>query len=714
MTVTAVRTEPASSAAHLLLVDDDVKSARSIAELLALGGFQVTLAYSGDDAQAKLEASLSGPENGFDLVLLDSGMPGISGLDVLKWIRRHPKLQFLRVVVLTGVADKRDMVEALSTGADDYITKPPSPQELLARTRTLVRSRELERLLQRQRDQLAVLNRVNTRITTRLELSELLEAAVEGAGELLSAAAITVHMHDRARNALRCQQVWLEGRLIQAGPAPSLMPINGGLLSAVFLSRKMVAVQSVSRDTRFRAEWDTPPGLTVESMLAAPLFVRGRAVGVLAAFNRRGEGERFTEMDIDLFSSFISSMSQAIENAWLFGNVKQRQQELLENRNTLQALIDGILHPIYTIDQQWRVVSVNQTKVNIERSSAEKLAGQVCYRAFFQRQSPCDQCLAGTPKAAHSPQRWSVRWIGSDHLSQEWDLSAYPMPTAQLTVAIVWQDRTEERRLESSLLQAGKLSALGQLAAGVAHEINNPLTVISTSAEMLKEALAEDKENQELVGWIVKASSRASRVVRSLLDFARQSRLQFTPGDLNASILEAIELVQYQLRSAEIVITTHLAAEPLEIDGSWEDLKTVWLNLLLNARDAVSQCADNRRIEVITRLAPAHDHVQVLVRDNGVGMVEEQMIHIFEPFYTTKDPGKGTGLGLATSHRIIDEHGGEISVTSSQGQGATFVVRLPVGERATRPVEEGSTPVSVPVSPPDSSLSASPESTPGL
>lgn len=684
MIAAPLRTEPAIPAAHVLIVDDDARIARSVSELLALGGFQVSLASSGQEALAKLQASLSTPQTGFDLVLLDVGMPETSGLDVLKWIRRHPQLKYLRVVMLTGVTDKREMIEALTLGADDYITKPASPQELLARTKTLVRSRELERLLQQQRDQLTVLNRVNTRISSRLELAELLEAAVAGAAELLDVAAISVYMHDQKRNALRCQQVWLEGELRQPESSHALIPVADGLLSAVFLTRKMVAVPQVGRDARYRPELDAPSGIAPNSLLAAPLFVRGRAVGVLAAYNKRSEGGRFTETDIDLFSSFISTTSQAIENAWLFSNVKQRQQELLENRNTLQALIDGILHPIYTINQQWQVVSVNRTRLDAAGVSAEQLSNKVCYRAFFQRESPCDHCLAASTMSRQLPQRWSVRWIGPDYLPQEWDLSAYPMPTSQLSVAIVWQDRTEERRLESSLLQAAKLSALGQLAAGVAHEINNPLTVISTSAEMLKEALAEDEENQELVDWIAKASGRASYVVRGLLDFARQSRLQFTSGDLNTSILEAIEMVQYQLRSAEITCQTNLHPEPLEIVGSWEHLKTVWLNLLLNARDALAERSADRHLEVITRLAPSHDHVQVLVRDNGVGMAEEQVAHIFEPFYTTKEPGKGTGLGLATCHRIIDQHGGEISVTSNKGRGATFVVRLPVTERSSQ------------------------------
>uniref|UniRef100_UPI0035AF5F14 sensor histidine kinase n=1 Tax=Promineifilum sp. TaxID=2664178 RepID=UPI0035AF5F14 len=278
-------------------------------------------------------------------------------------------------------------------------------------------------------------------------------------------------------------------------------------------------------------------------------------------------------------------------------------------------------------------------------------------------------------------QHWPVRWIGEDHLPREWDVSAYPVPGKQVSSAravLLWQDKTEERRLESSLMQAGKLAAIGQLAAGVAHEINNPLTAINANAQMLKMVMPVEDENFESVDLIVRAGERAAKVVRGLLDFARQEQYSFTPGDLNESIQEALDLVNYQMQSSHIAVVKEFDQTLPLVVASWEHLKSVWLNLLLNARDALLSNQDERRLKVSSRVGKDGQTVQVVMYDNGKGMTSAETLHIFEPFYTTKGPGQGTGLGLATCHRIVEQHGGEITVASKVGEGTTFLVTLPI------------------------------------
>jgi two-component system NtrC family sensor kinase len=253
---------------------------------------------------------------------------------------------------------------------------------------------------------------------------------------------------------------------------------------------------------------------------------------------------------------------------------------------------------------------------------------------------------------------------------------------------VVWQDRTEQRRLENSLLQAGKLAAIGQLAAGVAHEINNPLTAINVNAQILKMFIPSEGELYESVDLIARAGDRASSVVRSLLDFARQNQYSFEPGDVNHSLQQALQLVAYQLRAAHISVQQKLGADLPPVEASWEHLKSVWLNVLINARDALLPRPEPREIEVVSRKT-AEDEVQVLIADNGVGMTPAEVNHIFEPFYTTKDPGQGTGLGLATSQRIVHQHGGVIEVLSEPGKGTIFIVRLPLRPTRERPQEHG-------------------------
>ena len=268
-----------------------------------------------------------------------------------------------------------------------------------------------------------------------------------------------------------------------------------------------------------------------------------------------------------------------------------------------------------------------------------------------------------------------------DHRPEEYDVNAYPIPGATSgspTAVVVWQNRTEERRLENSLMQAGKMAAIGQLAAGVAHEINNPLTAINANAQMLQMVIPPDHEDYESVELIARAGERAAQVVRGLLDFARQSSYTFETADVNASVRQALDLVSYQLTAKNIEIVTDLVQDLPEIEASLEHLQSVWINLLINARDALQESTGPPVVAISTGYDPTSEHILVVVRDNGRGMSPAESGHIFEPFYTTKAPGEGTGLGLATSHRIIEQHSGQIEFTSTPGEGTIFIVHIPI------------------------------------
>lgn len=666
-----------SQPAHLLVVDDEPEIAEAVVDYLSKKeGFHIALATNGQKAIDYLAESLLPDNLDVDLVLLDMRMPQVSGLDVLNWIRSHPELRYTRVVLLTAAAGSSEKVEALTAGADDYVTKPYRPQELLARVKTILRTQQLEKLLQRQSQQLATLNQLSQAVAASLETSEVLETAVSGIRSLLDielAAALIVE-----GGLLHYKEVRHKDTAVSVeNLAP--VPKNAGLLNKIFSEQSTVFINSPASNDTFKPEIDTPADIKTESLIAAPLVVRDRPVGVLSAYNKK-DGV-FTEVELDLFSSLANSVSEAIENSWLFQRVRLRQQQLLESRDTLQALIDGIPHPIYTINDNWHLVTVNESKASELDSRPEDLVGPLCYKTFYNRDSPCEHCHVALTLEKKAMQSWTLSWKGEDHLPREWNISAYPIPGKQKSSAravILWQDRTEERRLENSLLQAGKLAAIGQLAAGVAHEINNPLTAVNANAEMLKMVIPKDDENYEAVELISLAGERAAKVVRGLLDFARQEQYHFNNGDINTSIGQALDLVRYQLHQASINIIINFDNNLPHLVASWEHLKGVWLNLLVNARDAFEDSHQDREVEVTTRIAEEKNHLQVLFRDNGKGISQAEMTHIFEPFYTTKDPGKGTGLGLATSHRIIEQHGGEINVVSVPNEGTTFIIRLPV------------------------------------
>ena len=657
---------------HILVVDDEPEILESLIDYLnKKAAYTISQAGNGQEAVQFLQHAVDdGVE--VDLVLLDMRMPLMSGLEVLAWIRRHPALQFMRVVLLTAAAGSNEKVEALAAGADDYITKPYYPQELLARVQTILRTQQLEKQLQRQGQQLSILNEVGQLLAAQLETVTVLETAVSKFGTIIPITYAAISLLEKGQ--LRRRAAYADGKFLDE--LPPQLP-DSGITGVVFAEKTAVYLNTPTDDPRFNDNDKLPP-FTIDNLIMAPLVIRGKAVGVISGYNK--QDNPFTPFNLELLSSFASSISDALTNAWLFQKGRQRQQELLENRNILQALTDGIPHPIYTINDSWELLSVNQSKLDTYDQLLDKQEGRSCYAVFYDRKQPCDHCRAAETLAKQEGQNWVVKWKGDDHLPREWEVAAYPIPSVQQpSVVVFWQDRTEKRRLENSLLQAGKLAAIGQLAAGVAHEINNPLTAVNANAQLLKLTIPQDDENYESVDLIARGGQRATKVVRGLLDFARQEEYQLTYGDVNDSITRTLDLVHYQLNSAQIELDLQLSDILPPIAGSWEHLKGVWLNLFINARDALRDAPEPRRLTIISRLDPDKaSMVQILIQDNGTGISTAELPHIFDPFYTTKAPGQGTGLGLATSHRIIEQHGGEINAISIPNDGTTFIIHLPV------------------------------------
>jgi len=661
-----------SSQSHILVVDDEPEILESLIDYLnKKAAYTISQAGNGQEAVQFLQHAV---DDGIevDLVLLDMRMPLMSGLEVLAWIRRHPALQFMRVVLLTAAAGSNEKVEALAAGADDYITKPYYPQELLARVQTILRTQQLEKQLQRQGQQLSTLNEVGQLLVAQLETAAVLETAVSKFSSIIPITYAAISLLEKGQ--LRRRAGYADGQLLHE--LPSQQP-DSGITGVVFAEKTAVYLNTPTDDPRFNDNDKLTPFI-VDNLIMAPLVVRGKQIGVISGYNK--QDNPFTPFNLELLSSFASSISDALANAWLFQKGRQRQQELLENRNILQALTDGIPHPIYTINDTWELLSVNQSKLDTYDQQLDKQEGRSCYAIFYDRKQPCDHCRAAETLAKQEGQNWVVKWKGDDHLPREWEVAAYPIPSVQQpSVVVFWQDRTEKRRLENSLLQAGKLAAIGQLAAGVAHEINNPLTAVNANAQLLKLTIPQDDENYESVDLIARGGQRAAKVVRGLLDFARQEEYQLSQGDVNDSITRTLDLVQYQLNSAQIELDLQLSDTLPSIAGSWEHLKGVWLNLFINARDALRDAPEPRRLTIISRLDLDNSStIQILIKDSGTGISTAELPHIFDPFYTTKAPGQGTGLGLATSHRIIEQHGGGINAISVPDDGTTFIIHLPI------------------------------------
>jgi signal transduction histidine kinase len=287
--------------------------------------------------------------------------------------------------------------------------------------------------------------------------------------------------------------------------------------------------------------------------------------------------------------------------------------------------------------------------------------------------------------SSHTP----ANVVVAEHVHRRRDGSQFP---ATVALSFIRQDNgapigqvlsvrnlTNERRIAEQLRQSEKLAALGELVAGVAHELNNPLAGISAFAQLLleEEMTADQRESARL---IKREADRAVGVIRDLLLFSRKAGPSTVPVDINGLVQLTLRLRAYSLRSSGVEVETQLDAALPEVAGDDQKLQQVILNLIVNAEYAMRRTATRH---LVIRTAHEGDTVVTEVSDTGTGMSDETLQRVFEPFFTTKPAGEGTGLGLSVSYGIIEAHGGTITVDSAPGRGTTFRVVLPVPHAQT-------------------------------
>ncbi len=258
-------------------------------------------------------------------------------------------------------------------------------------------------------------------------------------------------------------------------------------------------------------------------------------------------------------------------------------------------------------------------------------------------------------------------------------------------LVVVLADVTDSRRMQQQLAQTEKMSSLGQMIAGTAHELNNPLSSVLGNVQLMRATAANrDEKLSRRLELLEREAERCQRIVQNLLAFARQRRPQREPLSFNQVVQSVLALMDYQLRTSGVNVSSQLDRELPSLEGDMHQLQQVLVNLLTNAQQAIRQQADQGEILVVTRPAEA-DGIVLEVHDSGPGISEEIRSRIFDPFFTTKEEGKGTGLGLSIVYGIVASHGGEIEARSSARGGACFRVFLPLGGDANGAAGEAGT-----------------------
>lgn len=242
---------------------------------------------------------------------------------------------------------------------------------------------------------------------------------------------------------------------------------------------------------------------------------------------------------------------------------------------------------------------------------------------------------------------------------------------------LLFQDVRQKVEIEAQLVQSAKMAAIGEMAAGVAHELNSPLTAILGNAQLLLRQLPSEKLKQ-MAQDIYQCGVRCKKIIQNLLIFSRQEEYHFTTLSANEVIEDVLVLIGYQLTVSGITIHKKLSSEPLLFQGSRHQIEQILINLLLNGRDALQDVPHPViTIESFRQQTEAGTFVGIAVHDNGVGIKREALTQIFQPFYTTKAAQKGTGLGLSVSLGIAESHGGTLTVDSEEGKYSTFTLLLP-------------------------------------
>jgi PAS domain S-box-containing protein len=637
-----------AQAARILVVEDNADTAALLRDLFEAEGYDVETAATGE---AAFEALTVAPD--IDLMVLDLMLPGMSGYEVIERLRAQPELSDLPILVLSALGSASARVRGLREGADDYMTKPFLPEEIVARARTLV----TRRLLARRTGELEALSRIAQAALTAPSPDLLLFRLVEIVIEVFNADVAVIYMLDEARAELRPRA----SVGLPPGVEPAPIPIGVGAVATAMSTREPVLI----------AEGGTGDPLTrreaFRSVMIAPLVVAGSPIGVLevACRTRRlgGRADRLLRIVAD-------RAAVAIEHARL-------ENEARELADVVRRIGEGVI----VADADDRIVFANRAFHEMIGAGdslvgvrwTDFLAGaQDVATLTTQMRAPSFQgevlllTRAGDPRPVLATLSTTERHDGGG-----------------IQRIGVFRDISREHELRFRVIREQKFRTLGSLAAGVAHNINNRLTPVLGWTEMLQERLGADEpiagdELKHALNVIHQGASDSVETVRRLQEYSRPARVKGPEAVQLRDVLEqllALTRPQWDNEAARrgIRYEIDLKADPTPaVLAVASEVREALLNILENALAAMPQ---GGRLTLHVR--GEDDRAVVSISDTGKGMSPEVQRLAFEPFFTTRSTEGGTGLGLSLAQEIVQRYRGTIALSSSEGVGTTFTLSFP-------------------------------------
>jgi signal transduction histidine kinase len=548
-------------------------------------------------------------------------------------------------------------------------------------------------------------------LSSETDLDTMLHAVAERLMQTLSISHLAFFLADAAGDEERPEFNLKMGVGLRDRNTRPITP--GDPLDLTFLNWKRDQPYLFFERTRYRLDavsgaWAPSVRRSIEDLdltYYLPCVAHGRTAAFLGV-SRTADGDFLSSVDLELLLTLTGYVAIAIENARLYSSLASKVEQYERLKEFSENIVESINVGILAAGLDDKVESWNTQIERLTGIARDQAVGQplsALFPADLAEQFDHVRTDTGVhhiykfvlrPAARYAAANGSANGTSANGNGTSDANGHAPYREATLNIAIaplvskhqehigrliIFDDVTDRAELEKRLVQADKLSSIGLLAAGVAHEVNTPLAVISNYAQMLAKQVGEDDQKSRMLEKIAKSTFRASEIVNGLLNFSRTSTTEFGEVNLNRVIQETLSLVEHQVKKAGVEVRTHLDPALAPVHGNAGKLQQVFLNLFLNARDAMES---GGVLEVTTSAEDSGARVEVT--DTGHGIAPEHVHRIYDPFFTTKAARKGTGLGLSVSYGIMQEHGGTIEVFSRPGGGTRFHLALPWSKAAAR------------------------------
>ncbi len=451
------------------------------------------------------------------------------------------------------------------------------------------------------------------------------------------------------------------------------------LLEWLFLQKDTLVVSDIMSDGRFSSIH--PETAHLHSLISAPLKTQKETIGLIVLVNKSapGEGEilSFSQDDVEIVASIVAQITVVLENALLY-------EEIINVKNYYENIMHSIPSGVITTDLSGRVVTVNKGAEYILNISADRYVNQHI-SSLFKRISDDKFDIMRSIKDGENIINYELTFENETGENAVLGVSVSVLKNDRNRIigsVINLTDFTTKKLLENQVQRAEQLAALGEMSAGLAHEIKNPLTSIRGFTQLLPKKIQDQAFLERYIDIVSRESKRLDDIVERFLSFARPRHSGKQPCNINDILLNTLSLVHYQVEKNGIKLNQKLLDIP-NVEGDWQQLEQVFINIILNAVQMMDKEIKELSIFTSSIVKKMVDNryrqfVVIRVMDNGPGIPQDKISKIFHPFYTTRK--SGTGLGLSITNQIIEEHNGTIEVSSRLGEGTTFMIYLPAIE----------------------------------